>query len=242
MRSRLFIIIQRAQNGDIFSKFYDLFIMTIAVISLVPLMFKENNVLIQFVDRATVSVLLLDYLLRWITYDYKVRNKSRVVFIKYPFMPIAIIDLLAILPSLGFLGPNFMFLRLFRIFKVFRYSKHLLYIYNVFKKERKALYSILVITVGYIFISALIMFQNEPETFDDFFEALYWSTTALTTIGYGDIYPITIMGRLVSMVSSLFGIAIIALPAGIVTVGFIEEINIEHRIEKKAGGPEMRKR
>ncbi|MEG0214985.1 MAG: potassium channel family protein, partial [Hungatella sp.] len=83
--------------------------------------------------------------------------------------------------------------------------------------------SVLVIAVAYIFISALIMFCYEPDTFEDFFESLYWATTALTTVGYGDIYPVSIVGRLISMISSVFGIAVIALPAGVVTSGFMNE-------------------
>lgn len=69
------------------------------------------------------------------------------------------------------------------------------------------------------------MFCYEPQTFDSFFDALYWATTALTTVGYGDVYPTTMIGQLISMISSIFGVAVIALPAGIVTGGFLEEIN-----------------
>lgn len=66
--------------------------------------------------------------------------------------------------------------------------------------------SVLMIAIAYIFISALAMFAYEPDTFDSFFHALYWATTALTTVGYGDVYPVTDVGKLISMVSSLFGI------------------------------------
>ncbi len=81
------------------------------------------------------------------------------------------------------------------------------------------------IAIAYIFISALAMFAYEPDTFDSFFHALYWATTALTTVGYGDVYPVTDVGKLISMVSSLFGIAVIAMPAGIITSSFMEEIS-----------------
>lgn len=114
---------------------------------------------------------------------------------------------------------------MFRITKLFRYSKNFSYIANVFEKEKHTLMSVLAIALGYIFVSALAMFSYEPETFDSFFDALYWATTALTTVGYGDVYPTTQIGQLISMVSSIFGIAVIALPAGIVTGGFLEEIN-----------------
>ena len=76
--------------------------------------------------------------------------------------------------------------------------------------------------------------QNGPnhplltaDSFDTFFDAIYWATVSLTTVGYGDIYPITPAGRIITMVSSVFGIAIVALPAGIITAGYMEELNHE---------------
>lgn len=83
------------------------------------------------------------------------------------------------------------------------------------------------LAVGYIFISAIIIFNVEPETFNSFFDALYWSTISLTTVGYGDIYPVTMTGRTIAMASSFLGIAIVALPAGIVTAEYINEIKKE---------------
>ena len=65
----------------------------------------------------------------------------------------------------------------------------------------------------------------EPDSFRNFFDALYWATVSLTTMGYGDIYPVTTIGRMVTMASSIFGIAIVALPAGIITAGYMDEIN-----------------
>ena len=79
--------------------------------------------------------------------------------------------------------------------------------------------------VAYILISALVIYNVEPESFETFFDALYWATISLTTVGYGDIYPITTIGRIVTMISSAFGIAIIALPSGVITAGYLEEIS-----------------
>lgn len=78
--------------------------------------------------------------------------------------------------------------------------------------------------LGYVFISALVIFNVEPETFSSFFDALYWATVSLTTMGYGDIYPVSTFGRIVTMLSSFIGIAIVALPAGIITAGYMEEL------------------
>ena len=81
-----------------------------------------------------------------------------------------------------------------------------------------------VLAVGYILITALIIFNVEPDTYNDFFDAIYWATVSLTTVGYGDIYAVSDVGKVITMVSSLFGIAIVALPAGIITAGYMEEI------------------
>ena len=81
--------------------------------------------------------------------------------------------------------------------------------------------------VAYILVSALVIYNVEPESFETFFDAIYWATISLTTVGYGDIYPVTTIGRIVTMISSAFGIAIIALPSGVITAGYLAEINKE---------------
>ena len=84
---------------------------------------------------------------------------------------------------------------------------------------------IALLAVAYTLISALVIYNVEPGSFDNFFEAIYWATVSLTTVGYGDIYPETTIGRVVTMFSSVFGIAIIALPSGVITAGYLSEIN-----------------
>ena len=80
--------------------------------------------------------------------------------------------------------------------------------------------------------SALIIFNVEPQTFDTFFDAIYWATVSLTTMGYGDIYPVSMAGQVITMLSAILGIAIVALPASIITTGYMEEIN-EQKKENK---------
>lgn len=225
MRAYIYSIVKKAAPGERLSKFYDFFISVVAIISITPLLFKESNAVLEQIDLITVYILFFDYILRWMTHDFVSKHRSAWAFIIYPFTPYAIFDFLSLLPSLGLLGHGFRILRMLRIFKVFHYSKSFVHVANVFKKERKTLLSVLVIALAYIFVSALAMFSYEPETFDNFFDALYWATTALTTVGYGDVYPVSDVGKFISMVSSLFGVAVIAMPAGIVTGGFLEEIN-----------------
>lgn len=262
MRERIFVIIQKGIGDDKVSKFYDIFIMITALLSITPMMFKGHYAILDTIDIVTVYILFADYIFRWMTYDYELKAKAAksmgiadkhsltqvvttepahrnmrkvwIPFALYPVTPFAVMDLLSLLPSLGLLGHGMRILRLFRVFKVLRYSKTYQYIETVFKKESKTLGYVLIIALAYIFLTALIMFNYEPQTFDSFFEALYWSTSALTTVGYGDIYPVSNVGRFISMVSSLFGIAVIALPAGIVTAGFVEAFNEDRKAQEKA--------
>lgn len=229
LRRYIYSLIKKAEVGERASRIYDYFISAVAIISIIPLMFKETNALFDAIDLVTVYILFADYIMRWMTADYFADDNSHSpwAFVKYPIRPLAILDLVSLLPSLGLLHHGWRILRMMRIFKILPYSKTFSYILNVFSKQRKTLLSVLCIAVTYIFISALAMFSYEPDTFDSFFGALYWATTALTTVGYGDVYPITDFGKLISMVSSLFGIAVIALPAGIVTAGFVDEIQAD---------------
>ena len=95
---------------------------------------------------------------------------------------------------------------------------------KVFNNSREALIAVCTLAGAYILISALVIFNVEPDSFNTFFDAVYWATVSLTTVGYGDIYPVSTIGRIVTMFSSVFGIAIVALPAGIITAGYMNEI------------------
>lgn len=229
MRYRIHTIITKATRADKASRAYDYFIMISALLSIVPLMFKEEMPWMLPLDTWTVYILFFDYILRWITADYECRKPGRSAFFLYPFRPMALMVLLSLLPSLDLLPQSLRILRLFRFIAIFRYSKNFIYIANVFRREVKTLLTVLMIALGYIFLSALLMFVTEPDTFNDFFAALYWATTALTTVGYGDVFPHSDLGRLISMISSLFGIAIIALPAGVVTAGFMQELEEDRK-------------
>lgn len=233
MRKRIYEIIEVAEGEDKSSQVYDILMIISIVLSIVPLAFKESNVCFLAIDKITVCIFIIDYLLRIITADKKL-NEGMVSFLKYPFTPMAVIDLISILPSVMYINSSlkllrlfrlFRALRVFRVFKAFRYSKNIRIIINVFKKQRDALTIVGVLAIGYIFTTALVIFNVEPETFDSFFDALYWATVSLTTMGYGDIYAVTNIGQLITMISAVFGIAIVALPAGIITAGYMEEIN-----------------
>lgn len=233
MRKKIYNIIEPAGNGSRLSSAYDFIMMATIIISIIPLAFKTDNLLFQWVDYITVAIFILDYIFRLATADLKL-NKSVVSFFIYPITPMAIIDLLSILPSVTVLNNGFRLLKLFRLlrtlkvlraFKFLRYSKSFDIISNVFKKQKKVLAAVATMAVAYVLISALVIYNVEPDTFNTFFDAVYWATISLTTVGYGDLYPITTIGRIITMVSSVFGIAIIALPSGVITAGYLAEIN-----------------
>ncbi len=241
MRKRLFEIIEVSKENDKLSLAYDMLMMCAIILSIIPLAFKETNTFFQCVDVITVILFILDYLLRLITADYKLGKKGIISFVRYPFTPWAIIDLISILPALTMLNSGFKLLRLFRIFRTFRvfrvfkalrYSRSILIIIQVMKNAKDALLAVCTLAVGYILISALIIFNVEGDSFATFFDAVYWATVSLTTVGYGDIYPITTAGRIITMLSSIFGIAIVALPAGIITAGYMDVINSEKKNEE----------
>ncbi|MCQ2554171.1 MAG: ion transporter [Clostridia bacterium] len=236
MRKRLFEIIELSKEEDKWSKVYDTIMFTLIIFSVIPLFFKGTNVVFFWVDKITVSAFILDYILRWWTADLKwPKQKKFVCYLLYPFSFFGLIDLFSILPSITVLSQSLKVLRLlrlgkaFRVLRILRYSKSFNIIVTVMKRERKPLFAVCLLAVGYIVMSALVMFQAEPDTFDTFFDAFYWATVTLTTVGYGDLYPVSEIGRLVSMISSFMGIAIVALPTGIITAGFAKEIEVESR-------------
>ena len=232
MRRRVFEIIELS-DGDRLSMAYDYVMIVVIVASLVPLAFKETSRFLAALDRISVCIFILDYLLRILTADYKLK-RGVASFILYPITPMALIDLICILPSFTAISGGFRLLkilrllrafRVFRALKMLRYSRSLMIIVDVIREQRIPLLAVGTLAVGYVLISALVIFNVEPESFGNFFDAVYWATVSLTTVGYGDIYPVSTAGRVITMLSSVFGIAVVALPSGIITAGYMDKIH-----------------
>lgn len=236
MRKRIYEIIEVAESEDKLSKAYDIFMIITIIISLIPLMFKGQTTSLFVIDKVCVVIFIVDYILRLCTADFKLKKNSATSFAKYPFTPMAIIDLLSILPSVIPISQSFKVLRLFRmvrafrVFRVFRglrYSKSLRRIITVLKESKESLLAVGALAIAYILTTALIIFNVEPDAFKNYFEAMYWSTVSLTTVGYGDLYAVSTVGRAITMISAIFGIAIVALPAGIITAGYMKVLEEE---------------
>ena len=233
MRKKIYSLLESSRDGD----WYDILMLVAILVSVVPLMFVEEYAVFRVIEIVTVSIFIVDYILRWITADYRLQ-KGGWSFVIYPFTAWAVIDLLSILPALSLINRGFKILRItrllmiLRLFKLIRYSDKIEVLGKVIRKEKGVLLTVLGIAVFYVFVTALIMFNVEPHvnpatgatTFATFFDALYWATVTLTTVGYGDMIPATDIGRFVSMLSSLFGVAIIALPSGVITASYLEEL------------------
>ena len=230
MRLRLFQIVGPAHSWDYASRVYDVFIVLIALLSIVPLLFHQANLsaewdsMLNMLDICTVYILLMDYVFRWCTHDLKT-NKGWTAFVIYPFTPMAIIDLLSILPSLGVLPSAFLFLRVLRVVKVFRYSRNLIVVTNACMREARTLFSVFMAVVVYMFTVALIVYTSEPEAFTNYFDAVCWACTSMTSVSFSDARPSGYLGRTLSIASSLVALLVVALPAGVITGSYINEVH-----------------
>lgn len=248
LQQKIFDLVNRDRKGSLASRAYDWYMLIMIFASIIPLMFIDDYPIFKVIEIITLIAFIIDYLLRWFSAEIELR-RGWVSFIIYPFTPMALIDILSILPGWNIISKEFKLLRLtrllkiVRLLKIFRYSDRITLFFNVLHKERKVLFSVLLLALFYIFITALIMFNAEPhvnpitgaETFHSFFDALYWATVTLTTVGYGDLCPATDIGRVVSMLSSIFGVAIIALPSGVITAGYLDELRHLRNSDKKTG-------
>lgn len=238
LRKRLFLFIRPPYSDDRMNA-YDILMVAATAVSIVPLLFHEGNAVFYLIDRVTVFLFIIDYFLRWVTADYMLHTKGWKPFVIYPFRAMAIIDLLSILPTITSLSGSLRLfrllrlmrllrtLRVFRIFRAVRYMKSIRMIRRVFLRQKNTLIALGGIAVLYVLMLAIIIINVEPQTFEGFFDALYWSTVSLTTVGYGDLYPVTEAGRVVAMIASVFGIAIVAMPAGAITAGIMDEMNLD---------------
>lgn len=231
MRRRIYEIIEVSKKNDRASLIYDISMLVTITVSILPLTFKETNSFFTVTDIITSVIFIIDYILRFATADYKLGKGPVLSYIQYPFTPWAIVDFLSILPFFAMVSESFTVikllrvLRVLRVFKAFRYSRNLTIAIKVIKNSSNALIAVCTLAIGYILISALVIFNVEGDSFSSFFEAVYWATVSLTTVGYGDIYPVTTAGRMITMLSSIFGIAIIALPSGIITAGYMRALS-----------------
>ena len=120
-------------------------------------------------------------------------------------------------------------IRLFRVFKINRYTNALVSIAKVFKNKQSELLSSIFVVLLLMIVASVLMYgvenKAQPEVFRNAFDALWWALATLTTVGYGDIYPITVLGKILSAIIAILGIGLVAVPTGIISAGFMENMN-----------------
>lgn len=242
-KHKVYILLHPELGKSKADKAINIFIITLIVLNVIAVMletvhplFDNHRKLFDTFDLVSVIIFSVEYVLRvWsCTNDpkYKGSIKGR---IKYMLSPGALIDLFAFLPTYfhAFLGFDLRILRLLRFFRFFRlfrltaYTKSAQMIFNVFKSRVNELLLSFTMVLFLIIIASCLLFFAEhdanSEEFSSIPATLWWAVVTLTTTGYGDIIPITTIGKILAGTIMLTGVALFALPAGIITVGFLEE-------------------
>lgn len=254
LKQKVYTLIREDDVNTLPRRIFDLIIIAIIVINvfLVILDTFKLSLLLQDISKkielVSVIIFSIEYILRlWTStflYPDKSSAKARLIYM-VSFM--AIIDLLAILPFyIPFIIPldlrvlrTLRIVRLLRLFKINRYTDALSSIANVFREKASQLLSSMFIVFMLMIISSVLMFNVEntaqPEKFSNAFSGLWWAVATLTTVGYGDIFPITFLGKVLSGIIAMLGIGLVAVPTGIISAGFIETTEKEKlRIKEKA--------
>ena len=167
MRKTIYDIIEKGRSGGKARYAYELIMLVAITASIFPLMFVEDCQAFRIIEQVTVSIFILDYILRWITADYRL-GKGAKSFLIYPFTGWAIVDILSIIPVFAHISRGFKLfrvtrlMRVLRLFKFIRYTDKLQVLRKGIHREKHVLYTVLGIAVFYIFLTALIMFNAEP--------------------------------------------------------------------------------
>ena len=252
IKRRVFEIIELDHARDIYSKTFKSFIVTlislnilVIIISTVEDIYQKYKFFLDSFEMASVAIFTIEYCLRvWscnVAPGYKHSVWGRIRFI---LKPLAIIDLIAILPIyLPLFLPNLIFtrsfrlFRIFRIFKIGRYSDTVKLFCKIISSKKEDLIVTLLIGLVLLIISASLIYfaehEAQPENFPHIPAAMWWGVVTLTTVGYGDVYPITPLGKFFGAIVALVGLGIFALPAGIIASSLTEELEKKRALNEQ---------
>lgn len=237
-KKRIFDIIQIGKKDDLTSRAFDIFIVLTIITNIAVLFldtFDELSAyapLFKTVESVTVVIFCVEYLLRIWTAEYLYPGRGRLkAVLKFLISFDGIVDLCTILPFFflsGFIA--FRMLRVVRIFHLFRinayYDSFNVITSVLYEKKNQIISSVFIIMV-LIMASSLCMYSAEhevqPGVFNNAFSGIWWSISTILTVGYGDIYPVTILGRIMAIIISFLGVGVVAIPTGIISAGFVEQ-------------------
>ena len=238
VKKRIFDIIQIGQRGDFPSRAFDYFLVIVIVLNIIALVletFSLPEVLISIfhvIEIVTIILFIIEYSLRIWTAEFLHPDVSKgKAILKFLISFDGIVDLLSIIPAFFLSGFSaFRMLRVVRIFHLFRINNtydSFNVITTVLKVKRKQIFSSLFIILILMVASSLCMYsvENEaqPDVFRNVFSGLWWSVSTILTVGYGDIYPVTLLGKCMAIVISILGVGCVAIPTGIISAGFVEQ-------------------
>ncbi|MDC7226998.1 MAG: ion transporter [Spirochaetales bacterium] len=253
LRKRVFKIIEPAEKGDSPSNIFDISILVLIIINVIAVIIESLSTkpiivseILEIIEIVSIIIFTIEYVLRIVTADFKYPSKIMIIsIVRYCISFMALIDLFAILPFYipMLIAVDLRFLRilrltrLLRVLKINRYTNSLKLIVKVLKRKKEELIVTIFVMVIMLLLSASIMYYLEtdaqPEAFPNIIAAFWWAIATLTTVGYGDVYPVTVLGKVLSAIIAVIGIGIVALPTGIISSGFIEEINKENIRSRK---------
>lgn len=241
-RKRIFEIIQIGNKTDWASKIFDYFIVTVIVLNLLSTLLSTFSELSQFdtvfniIELVTVIIFTVEYILRLWTSAYLYPNKTRgKALLAFVLSFYGIIDLLTFLPFyLPIFFPAgivaFRMFRVIRIFRLFRINAQydaFSVIIEVINERKNQIISSMVLIFIFLIAASLCMYdvehQAQPEVFANAFSGMWWAVSALLTVGYGDIYPITPLGQVLAILIAFLGVGMVAIPTGIISAGFVTE-------------------
>jgi len=240
-RKRVWTLLEPADEKDKASRITDIFLVTLiffnilmVILETVEDLYINYNSFFRYFEFFSVTIFSLEYIGRlWSCVENKAKNDSNgKARIQYIFSFSAIIDAIAILPSLlAFLFPTVDLrfvraLRIIRLLKFSRYSSSINTLLVVLWDQRKSFGAAFFILFIILIISSSGMYLVEkdiqPEKFGSIPQSMWWSIVTLTTVGYGDVYPVTSMGKFFGSIIIILGIGTVALPSGILASAFTE--------------------
>ena len=246
-KHRVHTIIQVGNLHDGPSRAYDFTLMGFILLNIVIAVFETFPEMEKYITAfrvlETISLVFftVDYVLRvWTAeelYPSMAPSKAR---LKYILSFSGLVDLLSCVPIFVPMGASslrmFRIIRILRIFRVHHYADPMRVIAEVLSKKKWQLISSCFIVMILMLISSLIMYNLEheaqPDAFENAFSGLWWATNSLLTVGYGDIVPITLAGKAFGIILTFLGVGMVAIPTGIISAGFIEQVNELKRLEE----------
>lgn len=244
LRRRIYEVLERGSAGDRVSLLVDRCLVTLILVNLtavvlesMPPLAASYRVWFDLIEYGSLVVFTAEYALRlWVAVEHKPLQHLPAGFarLKYVLSGFGIIDLLAVLPFwLAFLLPAelqvIVVLRMIRFLKITRYSPAMRSLLEVLYSERRALFGCIVIMLGATLISAAMMHLVEgrvqPDKLGTIPDAMWWAIVTLGTIGYGDVVPMTPLGKVIAAITIFLGLVMIALPVGIIANAFADEIH-----------------